>query len=174
MIAQGAIPIHPNETAVELEARLSEFGSWFVRRAIDALESGNLQAVVQDPALALKAPRLKKTDGEIDWSRPATAIKNHFRAMEPWPKTYTFWQRPKGPAMRLIVGPVDVTEYNPPVAIPPGTVLEAAKNRLVVAAGEGAVAIQGIQPAGKRLLSVQEFLCGHRIQPGDRLGPEKE
>ena len=48
-----------------------------------------------------QAPRLKKTDGEIDWSRPAAAIKNQIRAMEPWPKTYTFWHRagrPAGPA----------------------------------------------------------------------------
>lgn len=67
VIAQGTIPIQAEETAVELEARLSQLGAWFVRRAIDALESGHLQAVGQDPALASKAPRLKKTDGLIDW-----------------------------------------------------------------------------------------------------------
>ena len=76
-----------------------------IRRSIDALESGNLEALPQDPALASKAPRLKKTDGEVDWKRPAEAIRNQVRAFEPWPKTYTFWCRPKGTPLRMIVWP---------------------------------------------------------------------
>jgi methionyl-tRNA formyltransferase len=75
-----------------------------IRRSIDSLESGNLEALPQDPALASKAPRLKKTDGEIDWTRPAEAIRNQIRAFDPWPKTYTFWQSVAGSPLRLIVG----------------------------------------------------------------------
>ncbi|MCR4413839.1 MAG: methionyl-tRNA formyltransferase [Thermoguttaceae bacterium] len=170
VIAQGATPIRPEETAVELEARLAEFGAWFVRRAIDLLESGDLQALPQDPALASKAPRLKKTDGLIDWTRPAEAIRNQYRAMEPWPKTYTFWHRAKGAPLRMIVGPLSTEAGRPDVA--PGTVLEADRHRLVVAAGQGAVVIGGVHPAGKRPMSVEEFLRGHRVRPGDRFGPE--
>jgi methionyl-tRNA formyltransferase len=54
----------------------------------------------------------------------------------------------------------------------PGTVLEAIKDRIVVAAGEGAVVITSLQPAGKRMLSVAEFLRGYRLQRGDRFAPE--
>jgi len=179
VIAQGAIPIEPDETAAELEARLSVFGAWFVRRVIDSLETGPLEALPQDAALASKAPRIKKTDGLVDWSRPAQAIKNHYRAMQPWPKTYTFWHRAEGkgssmigPPVRLIVGPLAVNEDSGLVA-PPGTVVEAAKDRLVVAAGEGSVRIEGVKPAGKRLLAVREFLNGHRVVAGDRFGPEE-
>lgn len=171
VIAQGATPIRPDETAIELETRLAELGAWFVRRAIDSLESGNLQALPQDPTVASKAPRLKKTDGLIDWARPAMAIWNQYRAMEPWPKTYTFWHRTKGPPLRLIVGPLSV-EDEPSADTPPGTVLEAGKDRLVIAAGEGALAVHGVQPAGKRSLGVKEFLCGYQVQPGDRFGTE--
>ena len=101
----GPLDIQPDETAGELESRLAVLGAGLVRRAIDGLEAGRLEALPQDPALASKAPRLKKTDGLIDWRRPAGAIKNHIRAMEPWPKTYTFWRRPDGPPLRLIFGP---------------------------------------------------------------------
>lgn len=170
IIAQGSTLIDPEETAVHLEARLSELGAWFMRRAIDRLESGQLEALPQNPAVASKAPRLKKTDGLIDWSRPAAAIKNQYRAMEPWPKTYTFWHRPSGPPVRLIVGPLGVLS-GASAGDRPGTVLEAAKDRLVVAAGEGAVLIQGVQPAGKRSMGIQEFLNGHRVRAGDRFGP---
>ncbi len=172
IIAQVATPIEPDETAVELEARLSEIGAWLVRRAIDALESGHLEALPQNPALACKAPRLKRTDGLIDWARPAAAIRNHVRAMEPWPKTYTFWHRASGSPVRLIICPVAVL-HEAPLGAAPGIVIEAARDRLVISAGEGAVLIQGVQPAGKRLLSVREFLNGHRVEPGDRFGPEE-
>jgi methionyl-tRNA formyltransferase len=169
-IAQAETDIGPDETAVELEKRLSELGAWLVLRTIDALKAGNLEALAQNPALASKAPRLKKTDGLIDWTRPAAAIKNQIRALEPWPKTYTFWRRQKGPPVRLIFGPV-VVEDHAGGSIP-GTVLEAGEGRLVIAAGAGAVVPKSIQPVGKRLMSVEEFLRGHRMQPGDRFAAE--
>ncbi|MGA2796373.1 MAG: methionyl-tRNA formyltransferase [Thermoguttaceae bacterium] len=169
-IAQAETDIGPEETAVELEKRLSELGAWLVLRTIDAIKAGNLEALAQDPALASKAPRLKKSDGLIDWTRPAAAIKNQIRALEPWPKTYTFWRRQKGPPIRLIFGSVAVEDHAGGSI--PGTVLEAAEGRLVIAAGTGAVAPKSIQPVGKRLMSIEDFLRGHRVQPGDRFAAE--
>jgi methionyl-tRNA formyltransferase len=171
VVAQGRVPINPDETAVQLEKRLAEIAAWLVRRTLDNVEAGRLEALPQDPALASKAPRLKKTDGLIDWSRPALAIKNQVRAMEPWPKTYTFWHRGGGSPLRLILGPVTVLEVQTATA-PPGAVLEAAGDRLAVAAGSGAVQVHSLQPAGKRMLSAAEFLRGYRVRPGDRLGAE--
>ena len=176
VIAQGRTPIEPDETAQELEVRLADIGAWFVTRAIDLLEAGNLQALPQNPALASQAPRIKKTDGLIDWGRPATAIHNHVRAMEPWPKTYTFWHRPSGAPMRLILGPVTVVDDphcdGPHCDAPPGTVLGTAEDHLTVATGEGTVTIENLQPAGKRMMPVGEFLRGHQIRAGERLGSE--
>jgi methionyl-tRNA formyltransferase len=171
VIAQGRTPIGPDETAVELEKRLSEIGPGLVRRAIDALAAGRLEVPPQDASQASKAPRLKKTDGLIDWARSAVAIKNQVRALEPWPKTYTFWRRPAGQPLRLILGPV-AAPTEPSGAALPGTVVEAAGDRLVVAAGQGVVLIKTLQPAGKRMLPVSEFLRGYHVRPGETLGPE--
>ena len=125
------------------------------------------------PALASRAPRLTKADGQIDWTRPAAAIKNHVRAMEPWPKTYTFWHRPGAPPLRLIVGPIEVADRADDLP-PPGTVVEAAGDRLVLATGEGLAVLTSLQPAGKRAMAIGEFLLGYRVQPGERFGPEAE
>jgi len=170
-IAQAVTSIGPEETAVELEARLADLGGWLVRRTIDALAEGRLEALPQNPALASKAPRLKKTDGAIDWSRPAQCIKNQIRAMEPWPRTYTYWHRENGAPIRMIFGPVDVVD-TPNASHPVGTVLEASGDRLMIATGQGTVAPRTIQLAGKRPLSIAELLRGYRIQKGDRFGPE--
>ena len=171
VIARQSTPIEPDETADRLEARLSRMGAPLVCRAIDLLEAGRAEALPQNAALASKAPRLKKSDGAIDWKRPAAAIKNHVRAMQPWPKAFTFWRRRGAAPLRLIVGPVAVADP-PQVATAPGTVLEAAGGRLLVAAGEDALLLSSLQPAGKRMLPVEQFLRGYRIEPGQKLGPE--
>ncbi len=171
-IARAATAIGPEETAPELEGRLAEMGAALVCEAVDMVEEGTAQPLPQDPSLASKAPRLKKSDGAVDWSRPALAIKNQVRAFEPWPKTFTFWHRTDGPPVRLILGPLDVVDADAPPGTEPGTVLEVSKERLVIASGRGAVVPRSIQPAGKRMLPVEEFLRGYRLKPGDRLGSE--
>jgi methionyl-tRNA formyltransferase len=170
-IAQAATQIDPEETGFELESRLAELGGWLVRRTIDALAEGRLEALPQDPALASTAPRLKKTDGAIDWTRPALCIKNQIRALEPWPRTYTFWHRADHAPVRMILGPVDIVA-SPDASHPPGTVLEACGDRLVIAAGRDALAPRTVQLAGKRPLGIAEVLRGHKIEPGERFGPE--
>jgi methionyl-tRNA formyltransferase len=172
-IAQAATAIDPEETGLELEARLAESGAWLVRRTIDALMEGRLEALPQNPALASKAPRLKKTDGAIDWTRPALCIKNQIRALEPWPRTYTFWHRADCAPIRMILGPVDVVVLSYASCLP-GIVLEACGNRLVIAAGRDAVAPRTVQLAGKRPMSIAELLRGHRIEAGERFGPENK
>jgi methionyl-tRNA formyltransferase len=171
VIEQGRMAIGPDETAADVEARLAEFGAEHLSRAIDALEADTARPLPQDPKRASKAPRIRKSDGLLDWSRPAEAIRNHVRAMEPWPRAYTFWHRPGGPPVRLILGRVEVASTPDPNA-PPGTVVEAAGDRIVVAAGRDAVVLHALQPAGKRRMEVREFLRGHRVQPGERFGPE--
>ncbi len=175
-ILQRATPIGPEETAAQLEPRLAALGAPLVLEAIDALEAGTARAIEQDQSQATRAPRLTKELGQVDWSRPAAAIHDQVRALEPWPKTHTFWQRPAGEPLRLILERVHVvasaggSSQTPSDSAEPGTVLAAAGSELVVATGAGQLAIDAIQPAGKRVLSTAEFLRGYGVKPGDRFG----
>ncbi|GAB4138168.1 methionyl-tRNA formyltransferase [Thermopirellula anaerolimosa] len=169
VIAQSEVDILPDETAAELETRLADIGAWLMLRTIDNLEAGLLEALPQDPAAACKAPKLKKTDGLVDWRRSAEAIRNQVRAMVPWPKTYTYWLRPGKPPLRLILESVQTAARTDPAAAP-GTVLDAGPRGILVAAGEDAVLVRALQPAGKRVMSAEDFLRGYRLQPGDRWG----
>ncbi len=177
-IGQAATPIEAEENAVELEARLREIGGWLIRRTVDLLEAGQSELLPQDASLASKAPRLKKSDGAIDWSRTSIQIKNHIRAMEPWPKCFTFWHhggqhRPRNQPVRLIVGPLGVVEGPQSESdAPAGQVLEAAGDRLVIKTGDGAVLLSQVQPAGKLVMNIGEFLRGYRVAVGERMGPQ--
>ena len=168
----SATPIGPTETAAELEPRLAAIGADAVQEALAMLSAGKpTTGIVQDQSLASKAPRLKKTDGLVDWRRSAAAIFNQFRALQPWPKIYSFWRPTDGPAdippMRLVL---DSIAIRPSIDSPqPGTVVSAAP-KLIVASGDGCIAIDRIQAAGKRSMPTAEFLRGHTIRPGDKFG----
>jgi methionyl-tRNA formyltransferase len=168
ILGQQRTPIDPDEDAAQLESRLAEMGAELVLQTIDALETGTAQQTPQDTAQASKAPRLKKEQGAIDWSRPAQEIKNQVRALRPWPRAYTYWQRSGADPLRLNVDRVALLPVYPSHA--PGTVLEAT-GRLVIAAGDGALEIVELQPAGKRAMSASDFLRGNRIGPGERFAP---
>ena len=169
IVATASIPIGPDETAGELEARLASLGAPLVAIVVDALARGPVPVLPQDRTKVTRAPKLRKEDGVIDWSRPALAIHNLVRAMQPWPAASTSWQprssTPTSP-LRLIVHRTQITRGNGAC----GEVLEAAGDRLVVAAGEGAVALLLIQLPGKKAAAPGDFLRGHRIIPSDRIG----
>ena len=168
-LVKAATPIGPEENAVELEHRLAELGAPLVRSMVDRLAEGTIHPEPQDQAQATPARRLKKTDGEVDWTRTAAQIKNQIRALEPWPRTATSWLRAAGEPMRLILGRIEVDETADGAA--PGTVIGVDRDQFTVATGGGRLVIREVQPSGKRMLSAGEFLRGYPLKPGERLGP---
>ena len=90
MLAQEAIDILPDETAGELEARLAPVGARLAVHMVRRLAAGPVPGAKQDPAKVTKAPKLKKEDGLIDWSKPAEQVVRQVRAMQPWPTAYTW------------------------------------------------------------------------------------
>jgi methionyl-tRNA formyltransferase len=171
MLAVARTPIGPDETAGALEARLAELGAPLVAEAIAALDSGTARVLPQEKARVTRAPKLKKEDGLIDWSKSAQAIHDLVRAMQPWPVADTYWQRSDPShhgAVRLMIHATRPVEGHGPV----GTVLEAEGDHLVIAAGAGAVLVLTLQREGKKPGPAAEFLRGNHVVAGDRMaGP---
>ena len=177
-LAQAVLDIGPEETTADVEPRLAELGVEPVHIAINMLTTWDGESSLgtkQDPRLATKAPRLKKSDGQIVWARSAQQIVNQIRAFQPWPGSFTNWnaQHLKQP-LRLILHravsetPESLTTETPSSALEPGQVAISEKNRLAIQTGEGLLSIKQIQPAGKRLMEIEEFLRGHQPAIGDR------
>ena len=87
------------------------------------------------------------------------------RAAVPWPGAYTDWRGQSLKLWRTDVGPDDRAAQGTP-----GEIVAVSGDELVVAAGEGRVAIREVQPPGRRRMTVREFLAGHPVKVGECLG----
>ena len=158
MMAFARTPIDSTETAGELEGRIALLGAPLVAEAIAQLVAGSAKILPQDRSKVTKAPKLRKEDGRIDWTRSNLEIHNLVRAMQPWPVASTHWLKSEGP-VRLIVLETRPIEGQGA----PGEVLEATGADLVVAAGSGAVRLLRVQLEGKKACSAEDFLRGHQL-----------
>jgi methionyl-tRNA formyltransferase len=174
MLAVAKTMIGPEETAGELEKRLAELGAPLVLETIEALDAGTAKAIPQDRSLVTKAPKLRKEEGVIDWNKSAVEIHNLVRALNPWPLASTHCipaTEGKSPIRIIVHETQRVSEGQVPTETTrPGTVLVAAKDQLIVATGQGALALRTVQIPGKKPMAVSEFLRGNRIVTGDQMG----
>jgi methionyl-tRNA formyltransferase len=171
ILGQVETEIGPRETSGELMTRIAELAVPLTLEIIDALEHGTARGIPQDPAGVTLAPRMLKEMGLIDWSQPAERIDWHIRAMQPWPMPFTFLHQTGKAPLRMLVLAIEPAGDEGMESLP-GTVVSAAEGRLFVRAGDQSVELLEVQPAGKRKMAAAEFLRGHAVRPGDRLGPE--
>ena len=152
-------PIESDETAGALAHRLADLGASALVEALSLLSGGLLRPQAQDHSQATYAPKLDREITRVVWERDAAALVRHIRAFDPAPGA---WANHAGGTLKLF-GAREASGSGEP-----GTVLEAGA-RLVIAAGEGAVAVSEVQPAGKTRLSVEAWVRGRAIMAGKRL-----
>jgi methionyl-tRNA formyltransferase len=172
-LASAKTPIQMDDDAPALEQRLSHLGVAPVCQAIAQLAEWDGQSSLgspQDSGRATRAPRLKKSDGLVDWTQPAERIFNQSRALRPWPGTYTYWLRDAQPLLLLLEKVSVATEPLLACQARPGEVVRVTNHAITVATGAGSLVIEQLKPAGKRVLETAEFLRGYPVRPGDRLG----
>ncbi|MBE0599422.1 MAG: methionyl-tRNA formyltransferase [Desulfuromonadales bacterium] len=160
MLVKKSVPIGQRETAGELHDRLALLGREAMEETLSRLCAGTLKPEPQDDAKSTYAPMLQKEDGRLDWQRPAAALHNQVRGLDPWPGAYTFFA---GEMLKIARTTV---EYH---CGEPGTVLRSGPEGVLVACGDGALNIGELQLPGKRRLAAAEFLRGHPLPPGSRL-----
>jgi len=167
ILGQRAAPIEPDETAGDLAERLSKLGARVVTEVIREIPLEEVERRRQNENQATYAPRLKKTDGLLDWGRPAQEVHNRIRGVTPWPGAYTHLAGGSKPPLRVIVARSRLIDASGE-GKPPGAVLAVGPEGIDVAAAKGAVRLLEVTPAGKRTMSAADFARGHRIRPGTR------
>jgi methionyl-tRNA formyltransferase len=162
MLLKAKTAIGRDETAPELSARLAPLGAELLIETISRIAAGTAHWEKQNEAEAMAAPILRKEDGLIDWSRPASQIYNRLRGFTPWPGAYT---RFRGQQMSVIrARPAE------DLPLPPG-VLRLQNRRVFAGCGVDTVLeLFEVQLAGRNAMPAEAFLNGYRPADGERLG----
>lgn len=167
VLAKREIKIRPNETAGELENRLSDLGADLLMDVLPAYLAGDLQPEPQPEEGVTVTRPIRKKQARIDWDRSAEDLHNHVRAFAPEPGAYTFWD-----GRRLKIFRTEVVEPEDEPEGEPGTVAVRG-DRPVVVTGHGCLALVRIQMAGKRPMDASAFVRGRRNFVGATLGSQK-
>jgi methionyl-tRNA formyltransferase len=155
LLTQRTLAINPTDTTPTLTNKLIALSNELLEEFLPKYANGELELYDQpSPELATYSRKLTKDDGRLDVTKPAAELEREIRAFTGWPKS------------RLTLGDIDtiitsahVAPYDSPVT--PGELVMAADS-LGVVTSDGLLAVDTLQPAGKKEMPVQAFLLGYR------------
>jgi methionyl-tRNA formyltransferase len=153
-------PIEADETAGELQLRLSELGAEAIIEALVLLDVGQAAAAPQDDALATHVGKIEREDARLSWSSPCERVARLVRAYDPKPGAWTTLDglEVRCFGARLAAGRSGAA----------GEVLEAGEQGLVIACGSGAVRIADVHPSGQKRLAAAQWVRGRGVRIGQR------
>lgn len=161
-----SLDITAEETGGSLHERLGKLGPDVVLHSLELLSSGSAPREEQEHGLATHVTKIKRSDGMINWSKPARHIDRLVRAYDPWPGTFTSF--PDHSNIKIFP-PVEIVEYE---ESDPGKIIDMDSNGILVACGKDALRISEIQPSGRRRMLVSAYVAGKELKVGDVLGVE--
>jgi len=160
MLLAREIPIGDDDTAETLFPKLSLLGVEALLEALRRLHEGALPEIPQEDSLATYAPMIRKEHGRIEWSRPAREVRNLIRGMTPWPSACTSHD---GKTLKILSASVREGRGEP------GEILDVGREGVLVACGDGALALGLVQPEGGKAMTSRDYAQGRRVRKGDRL-----
>ena len=167
ILTQESIPIEKNDHVGSMHDKLSEVGAQLLMETLPKLFNGEIVPIKQDDSKATFASNIKREQERIDWNKSNIEIYNQIRGLHPWPVAFTTYQNQN---MKIWWGePIDV-EYNGE----PGEIITIDHNEAftVVCGDNKGIRITEIQPAGKKRMTVKDYLQGssERIKVGTKMG----
>ncbi|GAA4291134.1 methionyl-tRNA formyltransferase [Actinokineospora soli] len=153
-------PIHPDDTAGGLLARLSEAGAGLLLSTMDGIDNDALIAVEQPADGVSYAPKVLVEDAKVDFKTPALAVDRLVRSVTPDPGA---WAQFRGERLKL--GPVVPV---PGADLPPGE-LVVERKRVLVGTATHAVALGEVQAQGKKRMAATDWARGVRPEAGEAL-----
>jgi methionyl-tRNA formyltransferase len=159
MLTKTPVPILDTDSAASLHDTLAAAGAIAIVAAL-----ANYSALVpqaQDDREATYAAKLSKEEAQLDWQQPADALARAVRAYNPAPGAWTLLD---GAPLKIWAAEACSG------AGTPGEVLRADAEQLVVACGNGALALHELQPAGSKRMAAAAYLAGRPQAPAAPFG----
>ncbi|HEX4064499.1 MAG TPA: methionyl-tRNA formyltransferase [Acidobacteriaceae bacterium] len=165
ILLQREMALAPGMTSTDVFPLLAEMGADLMMETLRGLAAGAITPRKQDKSMATLAPILTREDGRMDFSQPAMGLYNRWRGFQPWPGAWTLLGGKK-----LVVHRMLPTEVRGAAGADPGILL-AEQETMFAACGDGTwLELVEVQLEGKRRMAAGEFLRGHALQSGMRLG----
>jgi methionyl-tRNA formyltransferase len=166
MLSTRRLALDGTETAQRVLDQLAPLGAVALIETLDRLEVGTVSPVEQPSDGVTYAAKIDKREALIDWNHEAQQISRQVRAFNPWPIAQTLWE-----GQQLRVWEASAVSAAPAQGLPhtPGQIIGLDQERLLVRCGQGAVAIERLQLAGRRVVMAREFAAGRPLT-GARLG----
>ena len=163
MISRRSIPITDEDNVGTLFEKLAIVGRDLLLDTLPAYLAGDIQPEAQDPSQVTFSPNIRPEEERLDWNKTNRQLFNQIRGMNPWPVAHTLWQ-----GGRFKIYEAELADGDGQ----PGEILEIGKRQLLVATGEGALALKTVQPAGKPKMTISDFLngAGRNLAVGDKFG----
>ena len=150
--------VDPKDTSGALLTRLADTGSHLLRQTLDAVEAGMITPIAQHHDQATYAPKLQKSDSQIDWQLPAIEIDRRIRAMTPKPGAWTTMALSEH-EISLSIGPVSP---NRDIQLDPGAVFLIDKG-VFVGSATYALELDHVKPPGKKFMLATDWIRGLRV-----------
>ena len=163
MIARRAIPIEETDNVGTMFEKLALVGRDLLLESLPSYLAGDLKPVPQDKNQVTFSPNISPEEERIDWTKTNRQLFNQIRGMYPWPVAHTLLN---GDRFKIYEAtPVEGAGQS-------GEILAIGKKELIVAAGEGALSLKTVQPAGKPKMAIVDFLngLGRQLSVGDFFG----
>lgn len=155
VVDRAETAVLPRDTTGTLGPRLAELGAERLLTVLPTWLAGECRPIPQDalPGTPSHCGLIRKADGRIDWTRPATDIALQVRACNPWPAAHCWWQ---GQQLRVLDA---LPETGEKPTREPGRVLET-DDGLAVQTGDGLLGLTTIQLAGRKAMAAADFRRG--------------
>ena len=163
MILKEEVTLAPDETGGSLFDRLAEVGAKLAVQTLQALEDGTAEFTPQDHEKATQVGMIKKSFGEMDFTKSAVELERLIRGLNPWPGTYTEYQ-----GKTLKIWGATVEDGGDPSKA--GTIVNVKKHSFGIQTKDGILVPTEIQLEGKKRMTAEAFLCGVSLEEGTVLG----
>lgn len=159
VLFQEEVSIGENENVGSLYDRLMSVGSALTLKTVDAIAGGKINPIPQQelPAPSL-APKITRETMEINWNDSAERIHNQVRGLSPYPASHTSIKTGETKSDIKIFASEKISENCS--SGKPGKIHSDGKTFLEVDCGSGKLRITELQMAGKKRLTVRDFLAG--------------
>lgn len=155
IIDQEKVKIELNDNFGLLSEKLSKVGAKLIKSSVLKCLDSQLDLTIQDESKVTLAPKIKKEDLMLDWTKEASAILAKIKAFSPKPGAYTILNKKR---LKIFEAQVVNDKINQKV----GCIYNVEKDFFDIKCSKGSLRVTKVQMEGKKVMNCKDFIVGYQ------------